>query len=328
MSAPAVALIPLITPILGKGRSHERSSTRGHRFCGAHRGGPGGRLRLHQHGDRRAQARRRARAARPTAAAVQTGNPASGRPCPRPGRACSTRTCRSWPRASTPPTPTSPSPPPRAARARASLRPSAAPSTMGGSDAYLSPAQVTANPGILNIPIAVSAQAVNYNLAGITNLKLSGNVLAQIYSGTITTWNDPAIAALNPGVTLPGHPDHPGPARPTPRVTPSSSPPSSAPPTPPGPAARASGPRSTGRRVTSELTATRQPGDGRHLPQPPRAASPTSGSASSRRPWSTASVRPSWRTPSGSFVQPNQTDHQRRGDRRRHQRAGQPRRSR
>ena len=38
--------------------------------------------------------------------------------------------------------------------------------TMGGSDAYLSPGQVTANPGLLNVPIAVSAQAVNYNLAG------------------------------------------------------------------------------------------------------------------------------------------------------------------
>jgi phosphate transport system substrate-binding protein len=74
---------------------------------------------------------------------------------------------------------------------------------MGGSDAYLSAAQVAANPGILNIPIAVSAQAINYNLPGITNLKLSGSVLAQIYQGTITTWNDTQIAALNPGVTLP-----------------------------------------------------------------------------------------------------------------------------
>jgi phosphate transport system substrate-binding protein len=77
---------------------------------------------------------------------------------------------------------------------------------LGGSDAYLSSAQVTANAGALNIPIAVSAQAVNYNLPGITNLKLSGSVIAQIYEGTITTWNDPAIATLNPGVTLPSTP--------------------------------------------------------------------------------------------------------------------------
>ena len=77
---------------------------------------------------------------------------------------------------------------------------------LGGSDAYLSSAQVTANAGALNIPIAVSAQAVNYNLPGITNLKLSGSVIAQIYEGTITTWNNSAIAALNPGVTLPSTP--------------------------------------------------------------------------------------------------------------------------
>ena len=77
---------------------------------------------------------------------------------------------------------------------------------LGGSDAYLSSAQVTANPGSLNIPIAVSAQAVNYNLPGITNLKLSGSVIAQIYEGTITTWNNAAIATLNPGVTLPSTP--------------------------------------------------------------------------------------------------------------------------
>jgi phosphate transport system substrate-binding protein len=77
---------------------------------------------------------------------------------------------------------------------------------LGGSDAYLSATQVTANPGALNIPIAVSSQAINYNLPGFPNLKLSGNVLAEIYEGTITTWNDPAIAALNTGVTLPATP--------------------------------------------------------------------------------------------------------------------------
>jgi phosphate transport system substrate-binding protein len=45
---------------------------------------------------------------------------------------------------------------------------------------------------------------VNYNLPGVkTPLKLNGTVLAQIYTGKIKTWNDPAIAKLNPGVTLP-----------------------------------------------------------------------------------------------------------------------------
>ncbi len=76
-------------------------------------------------------------------------------------------------------------------------------SLLGGTDAYLSPAQFSANPSLANIPIAVSAQGVWFNLPGITSLKLSGDVLANIYSGKITKWNDPAIAALNSGVTLP-----------------------------------------------------------------------------------------------------------------------------
>ena len=74
---------------------------------------------------------------------------------------------------------------------------------MGGSDAYLSPGQLQQNQGLMNIPVAISAQAVNYNLPGVTGLKLSGDVLAQIYQGKITKWNAPAIASLNPGVKLP-----------------------------------------------------------------------------------------------------------------------------
>lgn len=75
---------------------------------------------------------------------------------------------------------------------------------MGGSDAYLSDALATANPTLLNIPIAISAQAVNYNVPGGPDfIKLSGSVIAQMYEGKITNWNDPKIAALNPGVSLP-----------------------------------------------------------------------------------------------------------------------------
>jgi phosphate transport system substrate-binding protein len=74
----------------------------------------------------------------------------------------------------------------------------------GGSDAYLSPADLAATPGLVNIPIAVSAQAIDYNVAGApANLKLTGNIVAEIYEGKITKWNDPQIAAVNPGVTLP-----------------------------------------------------------------------------------------------------------------------------
>lgn len=76
-------------------------------------------------------------------------------------------------------------------------------SDLGGSDAYLSPGQMTQNPSLANIPVVVSAQDVFVNLPGVTSLKLNGDVLAKIYMGQIKTWNDPAIAALNSGVTLP-----------------------------------------------------------------------------------------------------------------------------
>ncbi|HEX3924974.1 MAG TPA: phosphate ABC transporter substrate-binding protein PstS [Streptosporangiaceae bacterium] len=74
---------------------------------------------------------------------------------------------------------------------------------IGASDAYLSSSDMSANPDLLNIPLAISAQQINYNVPGVSNLKLDGTVLAQIYSGKITNWNDPAIKALNPGAPLP-----------------------------------------------------------------------------------------------------------------------------
>ena len=76
--------------------------------------------------------------------------------------------------------------------------------TIGASDAYLSAAIMGQYPGLENIPLTVAALMVNYNLPGVkTPLKLNGTVLAKIYTGKIKTWNDPAIKALNPGVTLP-----------------------------------------------------------------------------------------------------------------------------
>lgn len=76
-------------------------------------------------------------------------------------------------------------------------------SQMGGSDAYLPPADFKQYPTIENIPIAVSSQSVDYNLPGIHHLKLSGSVIAQIYMGKITNWDDAAIKKLNPKATLP-----------------------------------------------------------------------------------------------------------------------------
>ena len=76
---------------------------------------------------------------------------------------------------------------------------------IGASDAYLSDTMAHSHKNMLSIPLAISSQAINYNLPGITHLKLSGPILAGIYSGKITNWNDPAIAAANPGVALPNH---------------------------------------------------------------------------------------------------------------------------
>jgi phosphate transport system substrate-binding protein len=76
--------------------------------------------------------------------------------------------------------------------------------TIGASDAYLSPADIAQYPGLENIPLAVAAVNVHYNLPGIKKpLNLNGKVLAGMYAGKIKTWNDPAIKAINPGVALP-----------------------------------------------------------------------------------------------------------------------------
>jgi phosphate transport system substrate-binding protein len=76
---------------------------------------------------------------------------------------------------------------------------------IGASDAYMSDPLVAKHPTMMNIPLAVSSQVVNFNLPGVKTLNLSGPVLAKIYEGKITRWNDPAIAAVNPGVSLPAH---------------------------------------------------------------------------------------------------------------------------
>ncbi|MDA4136148.1 MAG: phosphate ABC transporter substrate-binding protein PstS [Thaumarchaeota archaeon] len=70
---------------------------------------------------------------------------------------------------------------------------------IGGSDPFLSNAQVNQYPNILNIAVAVSAQQVNYNLPGVTHqLNFTANILSGIYNGTITYWDNAAIKASNP----------------------------------------------------------------------------------------------------------------------------------
>jgi phosphate transport system substrate-binding protein len=78
---------------------------------------------------------------------------------------------------------------------------------IGASGAYLSNGDIAAHKGLMNIALAIAAEQVHYNLPGVTeHLKLNGKALAAMYQGTIKTWNDPQIAALNPGVNLPATP--------------------------------------------------------------------------------------------------------------------------
>jgi phosphate ABC transporter phosphate-binding protein len=77
----------------------------------------------------------------------------------------------------------------------------------GASDAPLTSAQYSALPAgstLLTIPESDSGVVPAYNIPGITaHLNFTGDLLAKIFLGTITMWNDPAIAALNPKITLP-----------------------------------------------------------------------------------------------------------------------------
>jgi phosphate transport system substrate-binding protein len=64
--------------------------------------------------------------------------------------------------------------------------------------------KVPAGKTVLYFPVQIGPIAMAYNLSGVTGLKLDATVLAGIFQGTITTWDDPAIKALNPGLNLPG----------------------------------------------------------------------------------------------------------------------------
>jgi phosphate transport system substrate-binding protein len=78
---------------------------------------------------------------------------------------------------------------------------------LGASDAPLKDEQIAGPPASLNIPLAVGAQQIDYNLPEVRgiNLRLSGDVLAGIYLGKIFMWDDKRIADLNPQVELPHH---------------------------------------------------------------------------------------------------------------------------
>src|SRR5438128_8206987 len=76
-----------------------------------------------------------------------------------------------------------------------------------GSDAPVTDQQLANFTGktLLQIPETLGGVAIFYNVPelGATNIKLTGDVLARVYLQQVTTWNDPSIVALNPGVSLP-----------------------------------------------------------------------------------------------------------------------------
>jgi phosphate transport system substrate-binding protein len=74
-----------------------------------------------------------------------------------------------------------------------------------GSDPPMKPSEIAAAKGpVAMFPIAFGAITVSYHLSGVkSGLKLDGPTVANIFLGKIKTWNDPAIKALNPGISLP-----------------------------------------------------------------------------------------------------------------------------
>jgi phosphate transport system substrate-binding protein len=76
----------------------------------------------------------------------------------------------------------------------------------GASDAPLTPEQATACNGCVMIPWGLTATGLGYNVPGAGKLKLNGKIVAAIYFGKITNWNDPKIKKLNPKAHLPNLP--------------------------------------------------------------------------------------------------------------------------
>ncbi len=74
----------------------------------------------------------------------------------------------------------------------------------GASDAFLNDQEAAAmGAPVLHIPTCVGAVVLSYNLDGNPALKLDGTVIANIFLGKVTKWNDPSITALNPDLSLP-----------------------------------------------------------------------------------------------------------------------------
>lgn len=74
----------------------------------------------------------------------------------------------------------------------------------GGSDAFLSEKEISEMPfPVIHIPTCMGAVVLAYNLPEVKDLKLTGEIISDIYLGNIKKWNDAKIQAVNPGATLP-----------------------------------------------------------------------------------------------------------------------------
>ncbi|HEX3874322.1 MAG TPA: phosphate ABC transporter substrate-binding protein PstS [Solirubrobacteraceae bacterium] len=73
----------------------------------------------------------------------------------------------------------------------------------GASDAPLSSAQARACNGCVQIPWALSATGIAFNVPGVSYLRVTGPILAAIYTGQIKMWNDPQLVKINPNSHLP-----------------------------------------------------------------------------------------------------------------------------
>lgn len=72
-----------------------------------------------------------------------------------------------------------------------------------GSDAFLSDKEMAEMDPVIHIPTCMGAVVVAYNLDGVGELNLSGEVIADIFANKIKKWNDPRLVGMNPNVTLP-----------------------------------------------------------------------------------------------------------------------------
>ncbi len=72
-----------------------------------------------------------------------------------------------------------------------------------GSDAFLSNDEMAKMDAVIHVPTCMGAVVMAFNIDGVKKLNLTGELIADIFTGKINKWNDPSIVKINPNVTLP-----------------------------------------------------------------------------------------------------------------------------